>query len=102
MTVREQRRARVLGRILTSELTMAEGCAELGVSERQLWRLRAAFIAVGAGLVHGNHGRASPRHIDPDRRARIVELRERQGPINDTHFGELLAEREGITFGRWP
>ena len=101
MTVREQRRARVLGRILTGELTMAEGCAELGVSERQLWRLRAAFIAVGpAGLVHGNRGRASPRRIDPDRRARIAELRERYGPINDTHFGELLAEREGIALSR--
>jgi len=96
MTVREQRRARVLSRILMGELTMAEGSTELGLSERQLWRLRAAFIATGpAGLVHGNRGRASALRIDPARRARIVELRERYGPINDTHFGELLAEREG-------
>ncbi len=101
MTVREQRRTRVLTRILMGELTMAEGSAALGVSERQLWRLRGALIAEGpAGLVHGNRGRASPQRIEPDRRARIVELRERYGPINDTHFGELLAEREGIIISR--
>lgn len=101
MTVREQRRTRVLTRILMGELTMAEGSTALGLSERQLWRLRGAFIAEGpAGLVHGNRGRASPQRIEPDRRARIVELRERYGPLNDTHFGELLAEREGIIISR--
>ncbi|HEY4227851.1 MAG TPA: ISNCY family transposase [Candidatus Limnocylindrales bacterium] len=101
MTAREQRRARVLTRILTGELTMAEGSAELGLSERHLWRLRRALLGAGpAGLVHGNRGRASPRRIDPDRRTRIIELRERYGPINDTHFGELLAEREAIVISR--
>jgi hypothetical protein len=101
MTAREQRRARVLTRVLVGELTMTEGGVELGLSERQLWRLRAAFVDAGpAGLVHGNRGRASPHRIDPDRRARIVALRERYGPLNDTHFGELLAEREGIAVSR--
>jgi len=101
MRAREQRRARVLTRVLMGELTMAEGGVELGLSERQLWRLRAAFVEAGpAGLVHGNRGRASPQRIDPDRRARIVALRERYGPLNDTHFGELLAEREGIALSR--
>jgi transposase len=101
MTAREQRRARVLTRILRGLLTMAEGSVELRVSERQLWRLRAAFVAAGpAGLVHGNRGRPSPQRIDPDRRARIVELRERYGPLNDTRFDELLAEREGISISR--
>ena len=101
MTAREQQRARVLGRVLMGELTMAEGSLELGLSERQLWRLRTALIGVGpAGLVHGNRGRASAQRIDPDRRARIIDLRERYGPLNDTHFGELLAEREGIVISR--
>ena len=101
MTAREQQRARVLGRILMGELTMGEGSTALGLSERQLWRLRSALVENGpAGLVHGNRGRASAQRIEPDRRTRIVVLRERYGPINDTHFGELLAEREGIVISR--
>lgn len=101
MTVREQRRARVLTRILAGEMTMAEGSLELGLSERQVWRLRTAFRGAGpAGLVHGNRGRASPQRIDPGRRRQVIELRERYGPINDSHFCELLAEREGIVISR--
>lgn len=101
MTVREQRQARVLTRVLLGELTMAEGSIELGLSERQLWRLRGAYVEAGpAGLVHGNRGRLSARRIDPDRRSHLIELRERYGPLNDTHFSELLAEREGIAISR--
>jgi hypothetical protein len=101
MTAREQRRAQVLTRILRGELTMVEGAVVLGLSERQLWRLRSGFVGTGpAGLVHGNRGRVSARRIDPDQRARIIELRERYGPINDSHFDELLAEREGIVVSR--
>ena len=101
MTVREQRRARVLNRILMGELTMVEGSTELGLSERQLWRLRAALVEAGpAGLVHGNRGRASARRIDSGRRALIIELRERYGPLNDSHFCELLADRERIVISR--
>src|SRR3990172_2571728 len=92
MTAREQRRARVLTRILRGELTMAEGGAELGLSERQLSRLRSACVEAGpAGLVHGSRGRPAAQRIAPDRRARIIELRERYGPLNDSHFDELLA-----------
>ena len=101
MTVREQRRARVLGRILMGELTMIEGSTELGLSERQLWRLRAALVEAGpAGLVHGNRGRVSAQRIDTGRRARIIELREAYGPLNDSHFSELLVDREKLVISR--
>jgi len=101
MTMSEQRRARVLTRVLMGERSMAEGAAELGLSERQLWRQRAAFVRAGpAGLVHGNRGRASERRIDGALRARIIDLRERYGPLNDSHFCELLAEREAIVLSR--
>ena len=45
MTAREQQRARVVARMIKGERTMAEASVELGLSERQLWRLRAAFTA---------------------------------------------------------
>lgn len=102
MTVTEQRRAWVLTRVLRGILTMAQAGEELGLSERHLWRLRVAFEREGpAGLVHGNRGRPSTRRSSPGTRARIVELRrERYAGFNDSHFTELLAEREGILVSR--
>jgi transposase len=102
MTSREQRRAWVLTRVLKRELTMSEAADLVGLSERQCWRLRVAFEQAGpAGLVHGNRGRPSPRRLDASLRARIIELRQtRYLDLNDTHFGELLAEREGIEVSR--
>ncbi len=101
MSSTEQRRAWVLTRILTGELTMAAGAAALDLSERQLWRLRVAFTRDGpAGLVHGNRGRGSSRQLDAGLRARILALRASYGEINDRHFCELLAEREGIVVSR--
>jgi transposase len=101
MTTREQQRAMALARVEAGDLTTRDAASLLGVSERQLWRLRSAFSAAGpAGLVHGNRGRPAARRIDDGVRDRIVELREAYGEVNDTHFTELLAEREGIVIGR--
>src|SRR3954471_5410440 len=101
MTAREQRRAMVVSRVLSGELTMAEGSTAIGVSERQLWRLRAAFRAEGpAGLVHHNRGRPSAQRIETERRGRVVEPRGRHGAINHSPLCELLAERDGIAVSR--
>lgn len=102
MTASEQRRAWVLTKVLKGERSMAEAAQTLGLSERQLWRLRSAFEREGpAGLVHGNRGRTSPRRLDEDLRQRVVGLaRERYADVNDCHLVELLAEREGLTISR--
>jgi transposase len=102
MTSREQRRAWVLTRVLKHELTMTEAAELVGLSERQLWRLRRAFERDGpVGLVHGNRGRPSGRRLDAALRARVVELRRaRYADVNDTHLAELLAEREDIAISR--
>ncbi len=102
MTAKEQHRAWVLAKILQGELSMPAGAERLGLSERQLWRLRAAYEQRGpAGLVHGNRGRPSGRRIEAAVRARVVELRRTTyGEVNDTHYQELLAEREGIAMSR--
>ena len=102
MTSKEQRRARALGRVAEGRWTVDEAAQELGLSVRQVWRLRAAERAHGpAGLVHGNRGRVSPRRTDDACRARIVGLaRDRYRDINDTQLAELLAQVEGIPIGR--
>ena len=102
MTSREQRRAWVLSRVLKHELTMTEAADLVGLSERQLWRLRVAFERDGpAGLVHRNRGRSSGRRLDAALRDRVIELRRTTyDEVNDTHLAELLAEREGIEISR--
>jgi transposase len=102
MTAKEQRRAWVLTRVLKGERTMAAAAEALGLSERQLWRLRRAFERDGpAGLVHGNRGRASPRRLDEELRTTVTALaRDRYAGINDCHLAELLAEREGLVVSR--
>jgi transposase len=102
MTSRAQRRAWVLTRVLQRELTMTEAARMVGLSERQLWRLRSAFERDGpAGLVHGNRGRPSGRRLEASLAERVVELRRMTYVgVNDSHLVELLAEREGITISR--
>ncbi len=102
MSGSEQHRAWILMQVHTGRLTMAEGATRLGLSVRQLWRLRAAFERDGpAGLVHGNRGRSSPRRIDAGERQRILDLRRgRYADVNDTHFCELLTEFEAIAHSR--
>ncbi len=101
MTAREQQRARVVARVLEGHLTVAEGAALLGVSERQLWRLRRALREDGpSGLIHGNRGRPSARRTSPLVADRILAARAAYGPVNDSHFRELLEEREAIVVSR--
>ena len=102
MTTREQRRAWVLGRITEGRLSIEEAGTRLGLSARQVWRLRAAERERGpAGLVHGNRGRCSAARTDAGLVERILALA--SGPYagaNDCHLAELLREREEIVIGR--
>ena len=101
MTAREQQRARVLARVSTGALSMAEAAALLSLLERQVWRLRTALAEAGpGGLVHGNRGRASGRRPAPEVRSAILAARTAYGAVNDSHFRELLAERKGIVVSR--
>ncbi len=102
LTAREQNRLLVLNALQRAECTINEAARVLGLSRRQVQRLRAAYRARGAkALVHGNRGRASPRRIPLGVRKRIATLaRTTYAGVNRQHFTELLAEREGLRLSR--
>lgn len=102
MTSRDQRRAWILTQLLVGQVSTTEAAELMGVSERQVWRLRRGFERDGpAALVHGNRGRRSSRRLPEPQRALIVELaRTRYDGANDSHLVELLAEHEGIEISR--
>ena len=58
LSAKEQNRLQILNGVLERYWTMREAAPLLGVSERQGWRLLAAYRQEGAkGLVHKNRGR---------------------------------------------
>lgn len=102
MSVRESRRVFVVESIEAGELTVAEGAAALGLSRRQMKRLRKKVREGGpGGIVHGNVGRAPKHKVPAAMRARIVSLwRSTYVGFNDQHFSEKLVEVEGLDVSR--
>jgi transposase len=102
LSAREQNRLQILNGVLERHWSMQEAAPLLGVSERQGWRLLAAYRKEGArGLAHKNRGRVPP-NITPETIQRwVVALaQERYQGVNHTHLTELLAEREGLMLSR--
>lgn len=100
-------RLRVIERAL-SDLSAAEAAVMLGLSPRQIFRLKAAVRARGPqGIVHGNTGRqpaiAKPRVLH----SRVIALyRKDFFDYNALHFTETLNEEYSIpisydTVRRW-
>lgn len=102
MSQGQWRKLDVMERVERGELTASEGAQVLGLSRRQVRRLRKKVRLLGPrGVLHGNAGRA-PKHKTPALVAvRVVELwREKYSGFNDQHFTEKLAEVEGLLLSR--
>lgn len=98
LSTKEQHRLQILNGVLQRYWTIKEAALLLGVSERQGWRLLAAYRREGArGLAHKNRGRLPPNATPEAIQQQVVALaRERYQGINHTQRTELLAEREGL------
>ena len=93
-----QRRAYLLTQVLSGRLTVAQAATLLGLSVRQVKRLKAAYGREGpAALVHGNRGRTPWHAVGAEVREHVVALA--RGPYagwNAQHLTEQLAEHEGL------
>ena len=98
----EQRRIVVLNHLESGALINAQAGELLGLSKRQLQRLRKAYREEGAaGLVHGNRGRPAHNAVDAAVAARVIELaRDKYTGFNQQHLTEMLAENHGIELSR--
>ena len=102
MTQKEQTRLQVPGSLLAEHMTRGQAATLMGVSERHIRRMLAAYREEGAAaLAHGNRDRR-PVNATPEETSRaVVHLaRTRYAGVNHTHLSELLGEREGIEIGR--
>ena len=98
LTQRAQQQLIVLNALDRGELLTAEAADLLGLSTRQVRRLRRAYGRHGPkALVHGNRGRRSPRRVADAIRVRIVRFAQTTyAGLNHKHLSELLAERHGL------
>lgn len=102
LTMKENKRLQVIQEIMAKIKTVETASKEIGISERQGWRLLAKVRECGAlGVAHGNRGRPSPFNKTDSLRDEIIKLR--KGPydgFNDRHFADELKEEKDLEIGR--
>jgi transposase len=102
MSHKEAGRLRVIEGALAGKYTNRQAALKLGVSVRQIQKLKKKVREQGdAGIIHGNSGRSPKNATDEALKERIVALQKtpRYRKINFTYFKELLAEQENIEIG---
>jgi len=89
---KDKKREYVLREMDAQRMTAVEAARSLGLSERQVRRLLAAYRQEGAAaVVHGNHGRTPTNALTPDVRQMILDLAQTTYVgFNQTHFTEKL------------
>lgn len=102
MSRKELQRVRVMEQVMSGALTLVEASRYLSVSYRQSKRLKVKYKNKGPeGLIHGNRGRQPSNALDLLKKTTIINLSDgKYANVNDSHFAELLEEREGITVSR--
>ncbi len=95
----ELKRVKVLERVLSSAMSNEEGAITLGISQRQLMRLKKKYVMEGeSGLIHANRGRKPKHAIEEGIRLQVIHLyTEKYYGSNFCHFSDMLAEHEKIT-----
>ena len=92
----------VVKRVESGLLTSGEGAQIVGLSTRQLRRIRRRVNDEGnKAVVHGNRGRAPSNKLSDETRAHIVALRRtKYVGFNDQHFTEKLLSEEQVSSSR--
>ena len=69
MNSKERKRSHIMRLLIAGQMSVPEASADLGITERHCYRMKAAFLVHGdAALVHGLRGKPSNfRYIDEAR-----------------------------------
>lgn len=103
MTQNERNKLYVARCLLDGKMTISEAAETLGLSERQVKRIKKGVKEHGeAFVIHKNKGR-KPKHALPDElKNTVVNLKksEKYSRANFSHFQELLEEYESISISK--
>lgn len=99
LTRAELKKVLVVEKILDGRMTNVEGAASLGLSVRQVIRLKKKYQAEGGAqaLAHRNRGRKPKHALSEEMKDRVVALyTAKYHGSNNCHYAELLAEHESM------
>jgi transposase len=98
------RRAEILTRLVSGKLSATEAAQLLGLTTRQVRRLRSRYLTEGvSSLVHGNTGRAPVNRTEQATVERLRSLCGAAGTYHDfnvSHLAEVLARDQGLGLPR--
>ena len=99
---KELHRMHVVRLIVEGRETIGRGAKLLGISTRQMKRLRRKMKQRGVqGVLHGNRGKAAWNKTVSEKIEQVLVLaRSRYQGLNDTHLTEKLKEKEKIVVSR--
>lgn len=102
LTQRERKRLHAVRQVAAGELTVKEAAQKLDVSERQMFRIVAAYRERRlAGLAHGNRGRRPRTRLPDEVRARVAQLAATvYAGYSQNRLQQALARDEGIRISR--
>jgi transposase len=102
MSQQELHRLHVVRLTLEGRESVGKGAKLLGISARQMKRLRRKLKKRGAqGLLHGNRGKPAWNKTGSETLKQVITLaRGRYQGLNDTHLSEKLKEKEKIEISR--
>jgi len=92
ISMNELRRVKIIESVVEGRLSGVRAAGQMGLSERQVSRLRRRFEAAGAaGLVSAKRGRPSNRQFSMNLRARVLAIiRERNADFGPTLASPML------------
>lgn len=98
LSEKELKKLRVVEKILDGRMTTKEGAISLGLSERQVIRLKKKYMIGGPReLAHKNRGRKPAHALSDGLKEQVAKLyAEKYHGSNNCHFAELLEEHESI------
>jgi len=99
MTQKQLNRYKVISSVIDGKLSISEAAMSLGLSERQIKRLKKGVMEQGpAFLIHKNTGRKPQHALTDELKSKIISLKQsdKYKNANFKHFMELLEEHEGI------
>jgi len=102
MSQRELQRIHVVRLTLEGRESASKGAELLGISTRQMKRLRRKMRERGVkGVLHGNRGREPWNLTAKEAVKKVLRwARGRYQGLNDTHLTEKLGEKEGLKLSR--